>query len=256
MQPWNDRRWRHERTPNRPSTLAARVLWPRRSPLIRCDGIEAAEPLDVAVDDVAERSRDGSVVLAAALEAREQAEAASFEDTRDGGLEMRARRRWLLGAALAAQSSAASAVASEVWLGDERGFEDRSRKPTSLRSERATTWRLSWCGVELARCGSLTQPWSTTARPLLSTWRQAALSWRRFGSRCEVGVSQLQLPRSGPNGQPPESSHLLVGRLFRSALPSTAPSHGLPPGVPRNSAPSRWPRFSLARCRASSARCA
>jgi len=45
---------------------------------------------------------------------------------------------------------------------------------------------------------------------LLSTfWGQAGIVVSVHSvPRCEVGVLQLQLPRSGPNGQPPESSHL------------------------------------------------
>jgi hypothetical protein len=69
------------------------------------DGIEAAELFDVDVDDLAWRCAFVAWSWLLRLEAGEQAEAASFEDTRDGGFgDAELAGDVLLGAALAAQS--------------------------------------------------------------------------------------------------------------------------------------------------------
>ena len=109
--------------------------------------------------------------------------------------------------------STASAVAGGSWLGDDRGFEDRSHKPGDALGVEA---RDPFCGglrrgVEAASGGGGAQPLVDDGTDhLLSTFgRQAGIVVGVHSvPRCEVGVSQLQLPRSGPNGQPPECSHL------------------------------------------------
>jgi hypothetical protein len=66
------------------------------------------------------------------LDAREPAEAAAFENARDAGFgDANLGCDVLLGWALTAQLSTASAVASGIWLGNERGLENRSRKPST-----------------------------------------------------------------------------------------------------------------------------
>ena len=63
-----------------------------------------------------------------------------------------------------------SAVAREVWLGDESGLEDRSRKPTTPSASKRATHLATVLGVVLKRraAATLLSPWSTTERTMSS----------------------------------------------------------------------------------------
>src|SRR5882757_499530 len=108
--------------------------------------------------------------------------------------------------------SAASQVASGIWPGDERGLEDRSRKPSRPSALKRSTHLATVFAVVLNRRAAaafVSPPW-TTARTISSRpfgVRRAFLcvSIRSSANRC---VWQNQRSRSGPNGQPPESSDL------------------------------------------------
>ena len=137
------------------------------------------------------------------------------EDARDAGLgDVELGGDVLLGAALTAQSLDGGAVASGIWLGDERGFEERSRKPTTPSALKRATHLATVFGVVLnwrAAC-SLAQPVvHNGADHVLSTFGREASIVVGVHSvpRRIVEVWRHQRSRSGPNGQPPESSQLV-----------------------------------------------
>src|SRR5215831_15831710 len=109
-------------------------------------------------------------------------------------------------------ASTAAHVASGVWLGDERGREDRSHKPSTPCARKRLTHLATSFAVVLnwrATAAPLSPP-STTVRTICSRpfGVKRAFLWVSIRSSPNRCVSQPQRSRSGPNGQPPESSHL------------------------------------------------
>ena len=104
------------------------------APAIACDAmsdlLEAAEFFDVEVDHLAGMSALAPAHRLGRLQRLQQVKAQPAQDAADG------RRRHarlggdlLAGTAPPAQFSIAARVAGDVWLGDERGLGERSRKP-------------------------------------------------------------------------------------------------------------------------------
>ena len=84
--------------------------------------------------------------------------------------------------------STASAVASEIWLGDERGFEERSRKPTTPSALKRATHLATVLGVVLN--------WRAAAAllsPLLHDGADHVLS--TFGREAGIVVGVHSVPR-------------------------------------------------------------
>src|SRR5437762_1249188 len=119
------------------------------------------------------------------------------------------------------KTSTAAHVAGGVWLGNERGLEERSRNPSTPSARNRSTHLATVFAVVLNRtaAAAFVRPSSITLRTIASRpfGVRGAFLWVsiRFSPR-NLKLQQPQLPRSGPNGQPPESSHLgAVGRRFR-----------------------------------------
>src|SRR2546430_9410850 len=92
---------------------------------------EAAELLNVEMDDLAWFLALVAWMWLLQLEAREPAEAAAFENARDAGFgDADLGCDVLLGAALTAQVFDGVGCGKRDWFVDERGLEDRSRKPS------------------------------------------------------------------------------------------------------------------------------
>ena len=143
---------------------------------------------------------------------------------RGADLLVRDSRRCAPGCALATQTLDGSAVARGIWLGNERGFEERSRKPTRPSSVEARDPFGDGlrCGVEAAcGCGLAQAVVHNGADHVLSTFGREARIVVGVHSvpRRIVEVWQHQRSRSGPNGQPPESSQLAM-QLIRFTRPS------------------------------------
>jgi hypothetical protein len=154
------------------------------------------------------------------LEAGEQAEATMFENARDAGFgDAELSCDVLLGAALTAQSL--DVICGEGDLAwQRRGFEERSRKPSTPSARKRmthlpTVFGVVWYSRAVA---ALVSPPATTARTIASRplgVRQAFL-WMSIRSSANRYVWQHQLSRPGPNGQPPESSQLARSSSLRS----------------------------------------
>src|SRR5512144_3083383 len=110
-------------------------------------------------------------------------------------------------------ASTAAHVACGVWPGDERGPEDRSRKPSTPSVRKRSTHFDTVFGVvlNLRAAPALVRPPSTMARTICSRpfGVRGAFLWVSIRSSRIAAVWRLQRSRSGPNGQPPESSHLV-----------------------------------------------
>src|SRR5215469_15856270 len=132
---------------------------------------ETAELLNIEMDDLAWFLALVAWMWLLQLEAREPAEAATFENARDAGSGVpisaamcswvrRSRRK----------CSTASAMASGIWLGDERGLEDRSRNPSTPSAQKRPTHLPTVFGVVLnwRAAAALDMPRSTTARTISS----------------------------------------------------------------------------------------
>ena len=197
------------------------------------DAVEAAELLDVDVDDLA-----GLLALVAwpgllRLEAGEQAEAAALEDARDAGLgDAELSRDVLLGAALTAQSLDGIGCGERrfglAMKGVLRSGRANQRRPRALKR---ATHLATVLGVVLNRraAAALLSPLlHNGADHLLSTFgREAGIVVGVHSvPRRIVAVWRHQRSRSGPNGQPPESSQL-VRQRYASRLrhvPSISPA--------------------------------
>src|SRR5205807_10621212 len=111
------------------------------------------------------------------------------------------------------KTSTAAHVAGGVWLGNERGLEERSRNPSTPSARNRSTHLATVFAVVLNRTAAtaFVRPSSITLRTIASRpfGVRGAFLWVsiRFSPR-NLKLQQPQLPRSGPNGQPPESSHL------------------------------------------------
>src|SRR6478736_6653296 len=114
------------------------------------------------------------------------------------------------------KASTAAQTAGAVWLGDERGFDERSCKPATPSPRKRPTHLATVFGVVLncRAAAAFDRPPSITLRAIAS---------RPFGVRdafwCVHSASpritevwRHQRSRLKPNGQPPESSHLAVQR--------------------------------------------
>src|SRR2546423_2166264 len=111
------------------------------------------------------------------------------------------------------KTSTAAHVAGGVWLGNERGLEERSRNPSTPSARNRSTHLATVFAVVLNRTAAtaFVRPSSITLRTIASRpfGVRGAFLW--VSIRFSLGTLKLQqpqLPRSGPNGQPPESSHL------------------------------------------------
>src|SRR2546423_7783478 len=111
------------------------------------------------------------------------------------------------------KTSTAAHVAGGVWLGNERGLEERSRNPSTPSARNRSTHLATVFAVVLNRTAAavFVRPSSITLRSIASRpfGVRGAFSWVsiRFSPQ-NLKLQQPQLPRSGPNGQPPESSQL------------------------------------------------
>src|SRR5947207_4793888 len=111
------------------------------------------------------------------------------------------------------KTSTAAHVAGGVWLGNERGLEERSRNPSTPSARNRSTHLATVFAVVLNRTAAtaFVRPSSITLRTIASRpfGVRGAFLWVsiRFSPR-NLKLQQPQLPRSGPNGQPPESSQL------------------------------------------------
>src|SRR5258708_33029568 len=100
-----------------------------------------------------------------------------------------------------------------IWLGNERGLEERSRNPSTPSARNRPTHLATVFAVVLNRtaAAAFVRPPSITLRTIASRpfGVRGAFLWAsiRFSPR-NLKLQQPQLPRSGPNGQPPESSRL------------------------------------------------
>src|SRR5712672_1794720 len=111
------------------------------------------------------------------------------------------------------KTSTTAHVVGAVWLGNERGLEERSRKPSTPSARNRSTHLATVFAVVLnwRAAAAFVTPSSITIRTIASRpfGVRGAFLWVsiRFSPR-NLKLQQPQLPRSGPNGQPPESSHL------------------------------------------------
>src|SRR6266436_4479812 len=110
-------------------------------------------------------------------------------------------------------ASIAEYVAGAVWLGKEWGREERSRNPSTPSARKRLTHLATVLAVVLKwrAAAALFRPPSTTLRTIASRpfGVRGAFLWVFIRSSGDwLKLRQLQLPRSGPDGQPPESSHL------------------------------------------------
>ena len=138
------------------------------------DPIELAELLDVDVDDLA---RGGALIAAdrlGRLESGKPIEAQPFEDAADGGRRNPDFRGDLLaGAPRLRKASTLSQAAGPVWLGDERGRDERSSsRPCPRRGTARPIWRRSsaWRGTRAPPPLSTSRPRSRCAPSPLDLW--------------------------------------------------------------------------------------
>src|ERR1700676_509777 len=115
--------------------------------------------------------------------------------------------RWRRNASITAH------VAGSVWLGNERGLEERSCNPSTPSARNRLTHLATILGVMLnwRAAAAWLRPPSITLRTIVSRplgVRGAFLWLFILVSPWNTEASQPQLPRFRPDGQPPESSHL------------------------------------------------
>src|SRR5205807_8833741 len=96
----------------------------------------------------------------------------------------------------------ASAVASGIWFGDERGLEDRSRKPSTPSAQKRSTHLPTVFGVVLNWCAAaaLDKPRSATARTISSRpfgVRRAFLWVSIRSSANRWGLGNISVPGLG-----------------------------------------------------------
>src|SRR5262249_47460748 len=104
-------------------------------------------------------------------------------------------------------------VAAWVWLGNEWGREERSRNPSTPSARKRLTHLATVLAETLnwSAAAAFVRPPSITLRTMASRpfGVRGAFLWVSIRSSGDwLKLRQLQLPRSGPDGQPPESSHL------------------------------------------------
>src|SRR5262249_16119293 len=104
-------------------------------------------------------------------------------------------------------------VAAWVWLGNKWGREERSRNPSTPSARKRLTHLATVFAVTLnwSAAAAFVRPPSITLRTMASRpfGVRGAFLWVSIrSSRDWLKLRQLQLPRSGPDGQPPESSQI------------------------------------------------
>src|SRR6266516_1144513 len=149
--------------------------------------------------------------------------------------------------------STSSAVARAIWLGNEWGFEERSRKPSTPSARKRATHlpTLFRRRVVLSCRGGLGQPtihYGANHRRPLGVRR--AFLWMSIRSSANRYVWRHQLSRPGPNGQPPESSQLANFAPLDVSRARCRPNHrkiGQKPTVATRWRPNGAPLSLLAR---------
>jgi hypothetical protein len=148
------------------------------------DAIELAELLDVDVEDLA---RGGALITAdrlGRLERGQAVEAQPFQDAADGG----GRNADFGGDLLACTAVPTQSLdlastlahgAGAVWLGDERGRDERSCKPATPSARKRRTHLATVFGVTLnwRAAAAWLNPPSTTARTIASFAVRGAFLW-------------------------------------------------------------------------------
>jgi hypothetical protein len=147
------------------------LLWPVRCGDAVADAIELAELLDVDVEDLA---WGGALITAhrlGRLERRQAVEANRFrmrltvaaETPTSAAIALPVRR-------CRRKASTAAAVAGAVWLGDECGRDERSRKPSTPSASNRLIHLATVFGVVLNRpaAAAFDSPQSTTERTIVS----------------------------------------------------------------------------------------
>src|SRR5262249_51737442 len=138
---------------------------------------ETAELLNVEMDDLTWFLALVAWMWLLQLEAREPAEAAAFENARDAGFgDADLGCDVLLSAALTAQVFDGVGCGKRIWVGDERGLEDRSRKPSTPSAQKRSTHLPTVFGVVLN--------WrAAAALDMLRSAMARTISSRPFGVR-------------------------------------------------------------------------
>ena len=135
------------------------------------DPIELAELLDVDVDDLAGRGAFIAADRLGRLESGKPIEAQPFEDAADGGRRNPDFRGDLLaGVVLPRKASTLSQAAGPVWLGDERGRDERSCKPATPSARNRATHLATVFGVawNARAAAAFDEPPSITLRAIAS----------------------------------------------------------------------------------------